>query len=309
MNTQHFVYALEVEKTGSITLAADNLFMSQPTLSKAIKDLEANLGFDVFKRTPKGVVPTQKGAEFLVYAKKIVVQIERMEHALHAQDTTHQMFSLAIPRVSYIAQAASEYVATFDNKRDMELGIMETSSMRVIDAVAYGHFVLGIIRYHVEDEDYFLKSLAEKGLQYETVWESDYVLLMNREHPLASNKRIDAEELSNYVEIAFGDDEVPYIRVSESEMNSALYHNSKRILVYDRAMQFDLLRVNPRAYMWVSPMPRESLKCNGLVQIKSRQSGQFKDVLISRAGYRFSKFDRAFINKLYYLRNEVAYGD
>jgi len=308
MNTQHFVYALEVEKTGSITLAADNLYMSQPTLSKAIKDLETNLGFAVFKRTPKGVVPTQKGAEFLVHAKKIVVQMERMEHALHAQDTTHQLFSLAIPRVSYIAQAASEYVGTFDNKRNMEIGIMETNSMRVIDAVADGHFVLGIIRYHVEDEDYFLKSLAEKELQHETVWESDYVLLMSKEHPLASNRRVDAEELSNYIEIAFGDDEVPYIRVSESEMNPALHHSAKRILVYDRAMQFDLLRANPMAYMWVSPMPEESLQCNGLVQVKSRQSGRFKDVMISRAGYRFSKFDRAFINKLYYLRNEVAYG-
>ena len=308
MNTQHFVYALEVEKTGSITLAADNLFMSQPTLSKAIKDLEANLGFAVFKRTSKGVVPTQKGSEFLVYAKKIVVQIERMEHALHGQDTTHQLFSLAIPRVSYIAQAASEYVCTFDNKRDMEIGIMETSSMRVIDAVAYGHFVLGIIRYHVEDEDYFLKSLAEKGLQHETVWESDYVLLMSQNHPLAGKRKIDAEDLSEYIEIAFGDDEVPYIRVSESEMNPGLPRNAKRILVYDRAMQFDLLRANPMAYMWVSPLPEESLRCNGLVQIKSRQSGQFKDVLISRAGYRFSSLDRNFINKLYFLRNEVAYG-
>lgn len=68
-----------------------------------------------------------------------------MDAILHAQDTSHQLFSLAIPRVSYIAQAASEYVCTFDNQRDMEVDILETSSMRVIDSVAYGHYVLGII--------------------------------------------------------------------------------------------------------------------------------------------------------------------
>lgn len=65
MNTLYFKYALEVEKTASITRAADNLFMTQPTLSKSIKDLEACLGFAVFRRTSKGVVPTQKGQVFL----------------------------------------------------------------------------------------------------------------------------------------------------------------------------------------------------------------------------------------------------
>ena len=63
MNTLHFVYAIEVEKAGSITQAADNLFMSQPTLSKAVKDLEETLGFAVFRRTPRGVVPTRKGSK------------------------------------------------------------------------------------------------------------------------------------------------------------------------------------------------------------------------------------------------------
>lgn len=309
MNTLHFVYALEVEKTGSITQAADNLFMSQPTLSKAIKDLESALGFAVFKRTSKGMIPTQKGSEFLVHAKKIVTQIEKMEMALQTQDTSHQLFSLAIPRVSYIAKAASEYICSFDNEKDMEIDILETNSMRVIDAVACGHFVLGIIRYHVEDEDYFLKCLAEKGLQYEPIWESNYVALMREDHPLADQQRLSATDFGPYIEVAFGDDEVPYIRVSESGSVSGLPGNQKRILVYDRAMQFDLLQANRLTYMWVSPLPGEALHRHGLVQRKCSQSCQFKDILISRAGYRFSALDRSFINKLYYQRNEAAYGN
>lgn len=309
MNTQHFVYALEVEKTGSITLAAENLFMSQPTLSKAIKDLESNLGFPVFKRSSKGVVPTQKGTEFLVYARKIVAQLESMERALQAQDTSHQLFSLAIPRVSYIARAASEFACSFDNGKDMELDILQTSSMRVIDAVAYGHFVLGIIRYHVEDEEYFLKSLAEKGLQYEFLWESDYVAVMNAEHPLAGKEKLSVSDFGAYIELAYGDDEVPYIRVSESSFIPGLPRNPKRILIYDRAMQFELLQTNPLTYMWVSPVPKEILRRENLVQRECAHSCRFKDILISRAGYRFSKLDRDFINALYYQRNAVAYGE
>ncbi|MEE0718274.1 MAG: LysR family transcriptional regulator [Oscillospiraceae bacterium] len=307
MNTQYFIYAIEVEKTGSITQAANNLFMSQPTLSKAIRDMESSVGFPVFKRTSKGVVPTQRGTEFLIYAKKIAAQLQKMDAILHAQDTSHQLFSLAIPRVSYIAQAASEYVCTFDNQRDMEVDILETSSMRVIDSVAYGHYVLGIIRYHTEDEDYFLKSLAEAGLQYELLWQSGYVALMRHDHPLAQREQLTARDFDPYVEIAFGDEEVPYIRVSESKACSCFLRSSKRILVYDRATQFDLLRANPCAYMWVSPLPDEVLRSNGLTQRKCHQNCQFKDLIISRAGYRFSRLDREFIDRLCLQRNKVAF--
>ena len=309
MNTLFFIYALEVQKTGSITQAARNLFMSQPTLSKAIKELESSLGFSVFRRSSKGVVPTQKGQEFLVHARKIVVQIQRMEQSLQAQDASHQLFSLAIPRVSYIAQAAAEYVCSFDSQRKMEIDIQETSSVKVIDSVAYGHFVLGIIRYHAEDEDYFLKNLAEKGLQHEMLWRSNYVALMRSDHPLAQRRPLATDDFQAYIEIAFGDEEVPYIRVSQSEGIPDVPVNSKRILVYDRAMQFDILRNNPLAYTWVSPSPKEILLSNNLVQCRCRQSCEFIDLLISRNGYRFSKLDRDFIDRLYLQKNKVAYGD
>lgn len=306
MNTLHLSYALEVEKTGSITQAAENLFMSQPTLSKAIKDLEAGLGFSVFKRTPRGVVPTQRGQEFLAHARKIVAQIDKMEQALHAQDTANQLFSLAIPRVSYIARAASEYICSFDNSRDMEIDLLETTSLGVVEAVSDSHFVLGVIRCHVEDQDYFFKYLEEKGLQHETVWQSDYVALMREDHPLAQAGSFPAEALCRYTEVLFGDSGVPYIRVSQTRSNNAV-HSTKRMLVYDRATQFDLLRANPQAYMWVSPLPPDLLERNGLVQRKCKGSGQFRDLLIYRAGYRFSALDRAFIDKLYLQRNEAAY--
>lgn len=309
MNTQYFRYALEVEKTGSITQAAGNLFMSQPTLSKAIKDMEETVGFQVFKRTSKGVVPTHRGMEFLVHARKIAAQVQKMELALQREDTSHQLFSLAIPRVGYIARAVSEYVSTFDGDVDMEIDILETNSMRVIDAVADSHFVLGIIRCHEEDREYFLKSLAEKDLQYESVWRSGYVALMREDHPLAQQHMLTAEAFLPYVEILFGDEAVPYVRTSEAKTVSGSLQNKKRVLIYDRAAQFDLLQANPRAYMWVSPLPEEVLRRNGLIQRKCAAAGRFEDLLIYRTGYRFSPLDRSFVDKLYLQRNRVAYGD
>ena len=309
MNTQYFVYAIEVEKTGSITQAANNLFMSQPTLRKAIKDMEDSVGFSVFKRSAKGMVPTQRGLEFLDHAKKIAAQVHKMEQALQAHDAAHQLFSLAVPRVSYIAKAVSEYICNFDGHVDMEIDVLEDNSIRIMDQVADGHYVLGVIRYHVEDEDYFIKSLNEKELQYEIVWQSDYAALMSENHPLAQQEIITGNDFLQHIEVTFGDDEVPYIRYSESMIASGQMRNNKRILVNSRAMQFDVLRTNPRSYMWVSPLPKDVLEANGLVQRRCKAAGQFRDILISRAGYRFSKLDRAFLDKLFYVRNDVAYGD
>ena len=79
MNFSHIKYVVEVENTGSITKAANNLYMGQPNLSKAIKELEAEIGITIFKRTAKGVEPTKKGAEFLKYAKTILSQINELE--------------------------------------------------------------------------------------------------------------------------------------------------------------------------------------------------------------------------------------
>ena len=309
MNTQYFRYALEVEKTGSITQAAGNLFMSQPTLSKAIKDMEETIGFPVFKRTSKGVVPTHRGMEFLAHARKIAAQVQKMELALQREDTSHQLFSLAIPRVSYIAQAVSEYVSTFGGGTDMEIDILETNSMGVMDAVADGHYVLGIIRCHEEDREYFLKSLAEKELQYEAVWRSDYVALMRGDHPLAEGNLLTMEDFRPYVEIVFGDETVPYIRTSEARTASGSLQSRKRVLVYDRATQLDLLAANPLAYIWVSPLPETVLRANGLIQRKCGAAGKFEDFLIYRTGYRFSRLDRGFVDRLYLCRNQVAYAD
>ena len=311
MNTQYFRYALEVEKTGSITQAANNLFMSQPTLSKAIKDMEETVGFPIFKRTSKGVVPTHRGTEFLAHARKIASEVQKMEQALQRKDGSHQLFSLAIPRASYIAQAVADFMPTFNHCGNMEIDILEDNSMKVLDSVADGLFVLGIIRCHVEDRDYFLKSICEKDLQYETVWQGNYVALMREDHPLARQESLSCADFLPYIELVYGDEKVPYIRNSEAKTSSGIAKNAKRILIYNRAMEFDLLRQNSLAYIWTSPLPEEALKSNHLVQRKCACANhcQFEDILISRAGYRFSRLDRAFIDQLSLQRNQVAYPD
>lgn len=305
MNTQLFVYALEVQKTGSITQAAGNMFMSQPTLSKAIKELEASLGFPVFERSSKGVVPTQKGQEFLLHAKRIVEQMRRMEQSLAAQDGPCLHFGAAIPRVGYIAQAAAQLVCEFDGSRRMEFEILETSSAQAVESVAYGRFPLGVVRCPLEDEAHCIRGLEAKGLRHELLWRGEYVALMRADHPAAKLAMPAAGDFLPYIEVTFGDEEVQRPESGVGDAQTA--HGSRRILVYSSAMQLDIIRNNPQAYMWGSPMPRELLAAGGLVQRSCAHSGGFADLLISKNGYYFSDIDRAFIDKLCLLRNRAAY--
>ncbi|MBR5295009.1 MAG: LysR family transcriptional regulator, partial [Clostridia bacterium] len=110
MNIAHLKYAVEVERTRSITGAAANLFMSQPNLSRAIKELEENLGFAVFKRTSKGIVTTTQGEEFLFRAKSILHQIDDLEELYKKSKPEQQSFNISTPRACYITRAFTSLV-------------------------------------------------------------------------------------------------------------------------------------------------------------------------------------------------------
>ena len=104
MNIIQFKYAIEVERTGSISQAAENLYMAQPNLSKAIRELEEGLGFPVFERTSRGVVPTRRGVEFLKLARGVLLQVEQMEALRDDQSGNVQRLSLSMPRDVYKRQ-------------------------------------------------------------------------------------------------------------------------------------------------------------------------------------------------------------
>ncbi len=304
MNTLHFKYAVEVERTRSITQAAENLFMAQPNLSKAIKELEDTLGIEIFERTPKGVLPTTKGAEFLVYAKNVLEQLGKMERLYKPEDTGRQSFKISIPRGSYIAHAFTSFAAGLDPDKEIDVYAQETNSMQAISNVTDEGYPLGIIRCQTDYENYFLDYLEEKRLVSEPIWEFEYLALMSRLHPLASAKKVAFGDLNPYIEIVHGDTAIPYLpagRVKKSEAKRCIY-------VYERCSQFDLLSSIPKTYMWVSPIPDHFLELYGLVQRKCHAANhKYKDLLIYPKGYEFTALDRQFIDHLYASKNEVAF--
>jgi len=308
VNTQHLKYAVEVERTQSITQAAENLFMAQPNLSKAIKELEDTLGITIFERTSKGVVPTAKGARFLLHAKDILSQVEKMESLGIPERAGQQRFNIAIPRGSYIASAITRLVSELDPEAEIDVNISETNSMQVISDIADGRFNIGIIRYQTLYENYFLDYLAEKELVHDPIWEFEYLVLMSRRHPMASAKKLTGADLVRFTEIVHGDTTIPYLQEARPRKATSPAPARKRIYVYERCSQFDMLHHIPTTYMWVSPIPEEWLERYDLVQRVCRVDNQrCKDLLVYRKGYKLSELDRKFIDKLYASKNLVAF--
>lgn len=307
MNTQFFRYAVEIEKTGSITKAAQNLYMAQPNLSKAMKEMEEQLGYEVFERTPGGMVPTEKGRNFLQCAQNILGQMQKMEAIGEEDGGQRQQYRISIPRGSYITEGCAEFVAELDENKDMEITIQETNSIQTIKNIAYEQFNLGIIRYPILYENYFRDFAAGKKLCCKEIWEFEYLALMSKEHPLAGKEQIQAGELSTYTEILHADLMIPYVDAQGMEAQRAGKEARRQIYVYDRGCQFDFLTRIPTTYMWVSPVPESYLKQYGLVQRKCRvPNGRYKDVLVYRSEYEMGSMDRHFLEKLYASRDEVA---
>ncbi|QHQ63133.1 LysR family transcriptional regulator [Anaerocolumna sedimenticola] len=308
MNTLYFKYAVEVERLGSITQAADNLYMAQPNLSKAIKELEDSLGISIFKRTSKGVIPTGKGAEFLRYAKNILAQMDKIEALNTSEESGKQCINISIPHGSYIAKGLTSFVSELDQDKEIVINIKETNSMEAINNIIYDKFDLGIIRYQCIYENYFFNYLAEKDFSYDLIWEYEYLAVMSKNHPLASLKDIHYGELSKFMEITHGDISVPYITGGDTKKIKEPNPLKKRIYVYERCSQFDLLSHIPTTFMWVSPIPEDLLERYGLIQRKCYvPNHQYKDVLIYPKGYKFTPLDKKLIDKIYEAKNEVAF--
>ena len=308
MNTLFFKYAIEVEQTRSITKAAENLYMAQPNLSKAIRELEETLGFPIFVRSSKGVIPTDQAREFLKYAHSIMLELDKMSKISEMSDGAVQSFRISIPRGSYIAHGFTEFAAQLDPGKRVMLNVVETNSMQTIQHVLDGQSDLGIIRYQVAFEPYFMDYLREKQLAFEPIWEFAYLLLLSKEHPLADRPQISAEDLEHYTEIVHGDLQVPYLTEAHRSGYGDGRNIHSKIYLYERANQFELLNRIPNTFMWVSPVPDTLLNRYDLIQRACRaERNLHKDLLIYPQGYQFRPIDRQFIDQLFAAKNEVAF--
>lgn len=306
MNLMHLKYAVEVSETGSINKAAERLFVSQPNLSRAIKELEASLGVTIFARSARGMVLTTNGEVFIRYAKNILKQVDAVEELFNKNKLEKKHFSVSGPRASYISNAFSNFVAALDCDSDWELFYRETNAMRVLKNVLQEEAELGILRYAENYDKYYKSTLEEKGLNYELITDFSYVLLFSAESPLAKLSSVAEQDLKPFTQIAHADPYVPTLPLSEVKKDELPENTERRIYVYERASQFELLAQNPNCFAWVSPVPAQLLARYGLLQKTCADNHRiYKDILIRRKNYSPTALDDLFIEQLIQSKRAV----
>ena len=298
MNLLHMKYAVEVARLGSLGKASETLLIATPNISRSIKELEADLGISIFERTTKGMELTPDGEQFINFAKRILGQIEQVEDFYKNGTAKKQEFSISVPRACYISEAFAEFSKSLSGDA-AEIFYKETNSQRTIRNMLEHDYKLGIIRYAENYDKYFKSMLEEKGFQYELVTEFTYSLIMSADNPLAKKENISYDDLKDYIEIAHADPYVPSMPLSKVVKEELPDNINRRIFIFERASQFDLLSINPETFMWVSSAPEALLKRYNLVQKKCGDNKKvYKDVLIYKNGYKLTKLDRQFITAL-----------
>lgn len=306
MNLQHLKYVSEVAKTKSISKAAENLYMGQPNLSRAIKELEDSLGIIIFERSKHGISITPDGEEFLMYAKRILHQVDEVESIYKNAKTHKQRFSICVPRASYISEAFTRFAASIKKESPAEIFYKETNSMRTINNLLKEEYDLGIVRYQAGFDEYYNKMFTEKNIAHELITEFSYMLIASANSPLAAKKSVVPQELAEYIEVCHADPYVPSLPLIDVKKAELSEYVDKRIFVFERGSQFDLLENVPNTFMWVSPMPKKFIEKYNLVSIKCETEPKiYKDVLIYRRDYKMSRLDNEFINSLCAVKREI----
>ena len=306
MNILHMKYAIEVARCGSINKAAEVLLMNQPNLSRAIKELEGSLGVSLFDRSARGMVVTHEGEIFLRYASKILKQVDEVECLFKKQMPDKKRFSISVPRASYIAEAFSNFSLSLADEKNIEIYYKETNSQRAIKNILEADYKLGIIRYSEHFDKFYKEMLDEKGLSYELVTEFKYKVIMSRSNPLAKKENLDDADLEKYIDIAHADPFVPSLPFVEVKKEELPDNINRRIFVFERASQFDILSKNNQTYMWTSPVPKRLLDAFGLVEKSCGDNSKlYKDLIIHRNGYSLTKLDSDFIAELCKTKREL----
>ena len=298
MNLLHMRYAIEVAKSGSLSKASEVLLIAAPNISRSIKELESDLGITIFERTQNGMKPTVEGEEFLEFAKSILGQINQVENYYKKGQPKKQKFSISVPRACYISEAFANFSRSL-SKEPAEIFYKETNSQRAIHNMLNHDYKLGIVRYAENYDAYYKNMLEEKGFCYELVNEFTYSLVMSKDHPLAAKSEILYDDLAEYIEIAHADPYVPSMPVAKVIKEELPDKIERRIFIFERASQFDLLSLNPETFMWVSLTPESLLERYNLIVRKCVDNQKkYKDVLIYKNGYKLSKLDRQFMTEL-----------
>lgn len=300
MTLQQLRYVITVAKKGSISEAAKELFISQPSLSNAIKELEKEMQIVIFSRTNKGIVVSEEGREFLGYARQVVEQADLLKERYLETKTVKKRFSISTQHYSFAVDAFVDLVKKYHDS-EYEFTLRETRTYEIIEDVKTLKSEIGILYLNDFNEKVITKLLKENNLVFKELFQAKPHIFVSNTNPLAVKKIVTLEDIEPYPYLCFEQGEYNSFYFSE-EILSTLTHR-KIIRVSDRATLFNLL-IGLNGYTISTGIISEELNGKNIIAIPLAVDE------IIRVGYIVHRdINRSFLGSLFIesLQNNIEF--
>ena len=294
MTLTQLKYVITVAEARSMNEAAKQLFISQPSLSSAIKELEEEIGVEVFRRSNKGVFVTPEREEFVGYARQVVEQYMLIETKYIDKTNVKKKFGVSTQHYTVAVNAFVEMVKQF-GMDEYEFAIHETKTFEVIENVKNFKSEIGILYINEFNQKILYKLFSEYGLEFHPILDCHIYVYMWKGHPLAGNKEIALEELEDYPCLSFEQGNNNSFYFAEEVLST--YNYKQLIKANDRATLLNLM-VGLNGYTLCSGIICEELNGSDYCAVRLKSDEIMTIGYLSRTGVAISSLGQKYIEEL-----------
>lgn len=296
-------YVAKIAECGSITEAARQLYISQPSLSTAVRELEGELGIVIFNRSARGISLTSDGSEFLSYARQILEQTELVEQRYAHARPSKRLFAISSQHYAFVVNAFVSLLESVEAD-EYEMTLRESRTYEIIEDVAGYRSELGVLYLSSFNEKVLRKLMRENRLTYTPLFDAQPHVFLSQHHPLAHAERVTLDELDAY----------PYLCYEQGTHNSLYFSEEllpfeshrKSIVVTDRATLFNLLR-GVDGYTICSGMLNSNLNGSDIVSVPLVTDETMQLGYLTNDRARLSPMARRYLDELRALIAQDGY--
>ena len=287
-------YVIAISQANSMNEAARQLFISQPSLSASLKDLEEEIGIELFRRTNRGVMVTPEGEEFLGYARQVVEQYQLMEARYVEKKEIKKKFSVSMQHYTFAVNAFVEMVKQF-GMDEYEFAIHEEKTYEVIEDVKNFKSEIGILYLNDFNRKVLTKLFQESGLEFHEILKCGVYVYLWKGHPLAQREEIALEELEQYPCLSFEQGDYNSFYFSGEVLST--YEYKQHIKANDRATLLNLM-VGLNGFTLCSGIICEELNGSEYCAVKLKSDEVMTIGYLSRKGTAISSLGQKYLEEL-----------
>ena len=294
MKLQQLRYVVKVAECGSITEASRRLFVSQPSITASIRDLENEMGVHIFERTNKGVIVSEEGETFLGYARQVLDQADLLEGKYRGTSEQVPHFSVSCQHYSFAVNAFVDVIREFDAAR-YDFTLREEQTHEIIEDVAHMKSELGILYLSEHNREVIERMLAANELVFEGLFCATPHVFVCADHPLADHASVTLEDLEDYPFLSY--EQGSYNSFYYSEELTSTFERRKNIRVRDRATLFNLA-MGLNGYTVCSGVISHELNGPGIISIPLDVDEYMEIGIITRKNTTLTRYGQAYIEAI-----------